>query len=111
VFSIRFEFKDNIDFIHTFRWVDKNGDPISLVGSTLRLHVKRNAKDAKPILEMTSENGLATIGGTDSNLLSLKFPRYSLPPGHYVFDWKYIQSGDHLPLAEGELIIGKGVTT
>lgn len=111
MFSIRFEFRNNIDFIHTFRWIDDNGDPVDLSGSSLRLHVKRKASDAKPVLELSSENGLATLTAGEINVFTLKFPRYSLPPGNYVFDLKRIVSGEHLPLAEGEIQVAAGVTS
>lgn len=111
VFSIRFEFRNNVDFIHTFKWVDKNGDPVSLTGSSLRLHVKRNPKDAKPLLEMTSSNGLAVIDTEEPHTFTLKFPRYSLPPGNYVFDLKRIAGSEHLPLADGTIEVKPGVTT
>ena len=111
MFSIRFEFRNNIDFIHTFKWIDENGDPVDLSGSTLRLHVKRKAEDPKPVLEMTTENNLAVVSLGETNVFTLKFPRYALSPGTYVFDLKRIVGGNHLPMAEGIIKILHGVTT
>lgn len=104
------KFRNNIDFIQSFVWIDDAGNPVILTGSQLRLHVKRKASDAKPVLEMTSENGLATLSSTDVNKFTLKFPRYALPVGTYVFDLKRIFGGDHLPLADGIIEVVAGVT-
>lgn len=111
MFSIRFKFRNNIDFIHSFQWIDEAGNPVLLTGSTLRLHVKRKATDAKAILELTSENGLATLSQTEPNKFTLKFPRYALPVGTYVFDLKRLFGGDHLPLADGVIEVVAGVTS
>jgi hypothetical protein len=111
VFSIRFKFRNNIDFVQSFVWIDNDGNPIILTGSTLRLHVKRKPADAKPVLEMTSDNGLATILADKPNEFVLKFPRYALAPGTYVFDLKRLFGGDHLPLADGVIEVIPGVTT
>lgn len=111
MFSIRFKFRNNIDFAQSFVWIDSDGNPIILTGSTLRLHVKRKPSDPKPVLELTSENGLATISTENPNEFVLKFPRYGLSPGTYVFDLKRLFGGDHLPLADGVIEVVQGVTT
>lgn len=111
MFSLRLKFRNNIDFVQSFVWIDEAGNPVVLTGSTLRLHVKRKAADAKPVLQLTSENGLATVSTTEINRFTLKFPRYGLSPGTYVFDLKRLFGGDHLPLAEGVIEVVPGVTT
>lgn len=49
---------------------DSNGDPVDLTGYTARMQVrKKTSTPDPPLLDLTTENGGITLGGTDGTIL------------------------------------------
>jgi hypothetical protein len=111
--NIPLEIKQGATFRHRFILKDVNGDAISLVGATARMHIRKYVGDSTTILELTTTNGRIVITGAngyvdlyidDADTLALteKDGVYDL-----FIDWN---TGDSSCYIDGPVTIKQAVT-
>jgi hypothetical protein len=99
-------------FYLPFEYLDSTDQPIDLTLWTARLQARRKAVDAEVIVEMTTENGRITLGGTAGtiDLSMLADDTTLLQPGEYLYDLELVSSGSVDRVMEGRLTISPEIT-
>lgn len=93
---------------------DKNGKPIDLTGYAARMHIKANADDLLPLLELTSLNGRIALGGKSGaiDLVISAADTSVIAWSAAVYDLKLIApNGDEIRILKGKVMVSAGVTS
>ena len=123
MFNVKIDMLHNAGFTHSFEWVDKDGNPISLAGYNLRAQIKRKGSDPLALVELSTDNGRILVDTVKTNRFTISIPANVLSPTvsvnsagietdkPYVFDLLRIQSGELRPvLMRGVISVKQGVT-
>ena len=121
MFNVKIDMLHNAGFTHSFEWVDKDGNPISLEGQVLRMQIKRKGTDAVALVELSTANGRILVSG---NRFTINIPANSLVPtistdragiesdNPYVFDLLRIVNAEQRPvIMRGTISVKQGVTS
>jgi hypothetical protein len=90
-------------------FTDENG-PIDFSGATIRMQIKKNAKDASPVSggDLSLGSGI-TVSGTSHNIITIVGP--TLPPGNYVYDLKVtFAGGAQITYVRGAIVVDLNIT-
>jgi hypothetical protein len=97
----------------TITWTDPAKNEINLTGYTARMHVRTAANANTTILELTTENGRITLGGT-AGTVTLNVAANTtanLTAGLYVYDLEVVSGGGVVTrLIEGNFNVKAEVT-
>jgi len=99
-------------FDYTFAWkIDDT--PVNLVGYSARMQVRRSHPDPIVFIEMTTENGRITLGGS-AGTISLQMPPEEtefVGAAVYIYDIELESpQGEVYRLLEGKFIVSPEVT-
>jgi len=99
-------------FLLALLWTDSNDDPIDLTGYTARMHVRHVPNASTFVVELTTENGRITLGGTAGTIgLSIDAEATAeLSPGEFVYDLEMVDGDNVTRLLEGACLIHAEVT-
>ena len=64
-----FEIEQGADLDKTFTWKDSAGAPVSLVGYTARMQVRKNISAPEVLLSLTTENSRISIDGAAGQVI------------------------------------------
>lgn len=88
--------------------------PVNVTGYTSKLQVKVAANATTNVLELSTENGGITVGGTNGMFTFYMSPTdtAALTPGNYVYDWQVTAAnGTQTTLMAGAFVITPQVTS
>ena len=100
-------------FKRTITWTNPNKTPINLTGYTARMQVRTSAAANTVVLELTTDNGRITLGGTSGtvDLLVAANVTANLTPALYVYDLEVVSGGGEVTrLVEGNFNVKAEVT-
>lgn len=63
-----FEVEQGATFEHQLTWLDRDGNPVPLDGYTARMQVREKITSEEVLVELTTENGMITLGGQDGTI-------------------------------------------
>ena len=91
---------------------DSTGAAVDLTTYTARLQARKRASSPATIVEMTTENGRITLGGTDGtiDLYMLAADTALLQAGEFFYDLELVSGGSVTRLLEGQLTVKPEVT-
>lgn len=99
-------------FARLMTYKDSSGEPFDLTGCTARMHVRDLIDSETPVLELTTENGAITLGGTDGTIELILSPAQTstiVSDGIYDIEVVY-PTGDVDRVLQGKVILDKQVT-
>lgn len=82
-----FETFSDADFFERFKYVELDGAPINLVGSTMRMMVRANAASATVFMELSTVNERILIDYFNTGIFTITIPLAelsNLSPGIYI---------------------------
>ena len=92
-----------------------NGDPVDLTGYTAEMDIRQSKKSSDTILELTTSNGLLTLGGVQGTI-TINIPANTTDALDFTwgeYDLELYPSGDAIKairLLEGKINLSKQVT-
>jgi hypothetical protein len=111
-FTDDFVIEQGVDFSRMFVW-EISGEPVSLVGYTAKMHIRKNVLSADVLLELSTENGGISLGGT-AGTVTLIFTKTSTAGATWVngvYDLELTNSGGStIRFMEGVVELSKEVT-
>lgn len=86
--------------------------PVNLTGYTARMQVRESHSSAVIIVELTTENGRISLGGSAGtvNLLIDAITTAGIDDKEYVYDLELISGGNVYRIIEGKFIVTPEVT-
>jgi hypothetical protein len=99
-------------FTRTITWKDANDSLVDLTSYTARMHLRRSADEPKTLIELTTENGRITLGGSDGTIvLSISASdTASLSPITGVYDLEMVNGANVSKIIAGSFTVKKEVT-
>lgn len=107
-----FELVQGATFSKTLTYKDSSGDPVDLTGYTGRLQIRTTKDAASAELELTTENGGMTLGGT-AGTIALLVSAATTGSASYtggVYDLELVNGSTVTRLLEGNFPLNKEVT-
>ena len=94
-------------YSQVFTWQDSNGDPVSLVGWTARMQVRRRMPSTGTLVDLTTENGGIVLGGAAGTVtVSIAATATDdLPVGEHVYDLELVNGSTVERLVMGSFIV------
>ena len=89
-----------------------NSNLVDLTGYTARLKAAKNLNSTQPILNMTTENGMITLGG-ENGTISLNISAADttkIQAGKYIYDLELVQGSLVLRFLRGDVTVSPNVT-
>lgn len=99
-------------YSQVFTWKDSNGDPVSLVGWTARMAIRRNRTADTAVLDLTTSNGRITLGGAAGTvtLAVTAADMEDVDAGCYVYDLELVNGSTVERLVMGTFTVRGEVT-
>lgn len=111
--KLKLQIYQGATFRHRLRWRTSGGTPIDLTGCTARMQVRSEVESADVLLELTTENGGITLGGTAGtiDLLVTDEDTTAITWEGGVWDLEIVHpDGTVTRLAEGSISVSPEVT-
>ncbi len=99
-------------FTRLITWKDANGGLIDLSSYTARMHLRRTADEPKTVIELTTENGRITLGGSNGtvSLTISATDTEALDPITGVYDLEMVSGAVVTKIIAGAFTVRKEVT-
>lgn len=95
--TVNLEADQGATFVKKFIWRVNNATPeeVDLTGYTARMHLREAIDSTETVLELTTENGRVTLGGTDGtiDLLIDATDTTGVTAATYRYDLELVSSG------------------
>lgn len=94
-------------YSQVFTWKDSAGDPVSLVGWTARMQVRRRTPSTGTLVDLTTENGGITLGGAAGTITVTIAATATddLPVGVHVYDLELVNGSTVERLVMGSFTV------
>lgn len=100
-------------FTYNLIWKDSDGSPIDLTGYTARMQVRKNYNTSDTLLDLTTENGAITLGGSLGTIavVGAADDTSAIDARTGVYDLELVSAGGTVTrLIEGKVTINPEVT-
>lgn len=107
------EFNQGASYTKTFTWKDGNGVAVNLTSYTARMQVRQSISATEVLLELTTENGRLTLGGSAGTIVLTLTPAVTEAitwrRGRYDLEL-VAPDGAVTRFLEGQIVVSREVT-